>query len=49
MTKGTDAYTLDLLAQADYATGNAIRAIETETKALALLPPAGVSDLKTNY
>ncbi len=46
MTKGTDPYTLDLLAQADYAAGNAIQAVETETKALALLPPNSVSDLK---
>jgi eukaryotic-like serine/threonine-protein kinase len=46
MTKGTDPYTLDLLAQADYAGGDALRARETEAKALALLPPDSVSDLK---
>ncbi len=46
MTKGKDAYTLDLLAQADYTTGNTTHAVETETKALALLPPNSVSDLK---
>jgi len=46
-THGKDPYALDLLAQADYATGNAAHAVETETKALALLPPNSVSDLKT--
>jgi non-specific serine/threonine protein kinase/serine/threonine-protein kinase len=46
MTKGKDAYTLDLLAQSDFATGNSTHAMETETKALALLPPNSVSDLK---
>ena len=46
MTKGKDAYVLDLLAQADFATGNATHAVQTETKALALLPPNSVSDLK---
>jgi serine/threonine protein kinase/tetratricopeptide (TPR) repeat protein len=46
MTKGNDAYTLDLLAQSEYATGNAVHAVETETKALALLPPNSVSDLR---
>ena len=46
-TKGKDAYTLDLLAQADYATGNTVHALETEKKALDLLPPNGISDLKT--
>jgi len=46
MTKGNDAYTLDLLAQSEYANGNTVHAVETEAKALALLPPNTVSDLR---
>jgi hypothetical protein len=45
-TRGKDPYALDLLAQADYATGNAAHAVETETRALSLVPPDSVSELR---
>lgn len=46
-TAGKDPNTLDLLARAYDGAGDAPRAVETETKALALLPPNSASDLRT--
>ena len=45
MTQGSDPGLLDTLARAFEATGKLGQAVETEQKALALLP-AGVSDLR---
>jgi non-specific serine/threonine protein kinase/serine/threonine-protein kinase len=46
-TAGKDPNTLDLLARAYEAILDFPRAVETELKALALLPPESVSDLRT--
>jgi tetratricopeptide (TPR) repeat protein len=46
-TAGKDPNTLDLLARAYAGAGDFARAVETETKAVALLPPNTVSDLRT--
>jgi non-specific serine/threonine protein kinase/serine/threonine-protein kinase len=46
-TKSEDPRTLDLLARAQAATGSLARAVETETRAVKLLPPASDSDMRT--
>jgi tetratricopeptide (TPR) repeat protein len=46
-TAGKDPNTLDLLARALAGAGDYPRAVETESKALALLPPNSASDLRT--
>ncbi len=47
MTKGQDARTLDVLARAHAASGDYAEAVDTETRALKLLPPGRASDLST--
>ena len=46
MTKGKDAYTLDLLAQAKDVTGDILGAVQTEKRALELVPANSNSELK---
>jgi non-specific serine/threonine protein kinase/serine/threonine-protein kinase len=45
-TREKDPNTLDLLARAQFGTGDAKRAAETETKAISLLPPNTQSDAR---
>jgi len=46
ITKGKDPGTLDLLARSYFGTGDAPRAVETETKAISLLPANTQSELR---